>query len=427
MSNPYTAAPDRPEPRLVLVESNTTGTGRRFCAAARRRGLHPVILARDPARYPYIVEDGITAVALDTGDKEAVLAECRRLATEAGLAGVTSSSEYFIATAATVAAELGLPAPDAEAVRRCRDKALQRALLERSGVSVPRHRTVGGSDEAVYAAEELGLPVVVKPVAGSGSVGVKLCRTAEETAVWAGRLCTEAELGAADRILVEEFVEGPEFSVETLDGTVAAVIGKHLGPPPHFVETGHDYPAPAEPAEREALGETALAALRALGLGWGAAHTELRMTDRGPVVIEVNPRLAGGMIPVMIQAAAGTDLVDTVIARAAGQPLPDRGSGTDHGAIRFLLEPGTVRIDAVRPLAGSLPGSPHAAELTVIAGTAVTAAGSFKDRLGYVVCTGPDTPAAGAAAEQALGGLRRALSLTRLDGDVAAELSKGGR
>ncbi|HEU5271551.1 MAG TPA: hypothetical protein VFU36_16610, partial [Jatrophihabitans sp.] len=57
---------------LLLLESNTTGSSRLFCAAARRLGLQPVVFARDPDRYPYLAEDGIAYRQLDTGDPVAV-------------------------------------------------------------------------------------------------------------------------------------------------------------------------------------------------------------------------------------------------------------------------------------------------------------------------------------------------------------------
>ena len=114
--------------RLALVESNTTGSGRQFCAVARDRGLHPVVLTAAPQRYPYLAADRVDHEVLDTGDADAVLDACARIAC---LAGVTSSSEYFMATAAQVAAKLDLPAPDPAALNRCRHKDWKRAVLER--------------------------------------------------------------------------------------------------------------------------------------------------------------------------------------------------------------------------------------------------------------------------------------------------------
>src|SRR5262245_11787525 len=109
---------------FVLVESNTTGSGRLFCVRGRELGLRPILLARDPARYPYVAEDGIDHRVVDTTDLAAVRAACDSLGGR--IAGVASSSEYSIATASEIARGLGLPHSDPAAVRHCRDKFRQR-------------------------------------------------------------------------------------------------------------------------------------------------------------------------------------------------------------------------------------------------------------------------------------------------------------
>ncbi|MEU6439252.1 ATP-grasp domain-containing protein [Streptomyces sp. NPDC047046] len=373
---------------MAFLESNTTGTGREFCGAARARGLRPVLLAKDPARYPYVAEDAVEVRVLDTSDPAAVSQALDGLAADGGLAGVTSSSEYFIASAARAAARLGLPGPDADAVSACRAKDVQRARHRAAGVPVPRHRAVTDAEAAVDAALFLGGPVVLKPVSGSGSAGVRLCRDARETRAWAQRLLAD---GTNPRILVEEAVSGPEFSVETFDGAVIAVVAKHVGPAPYFVETGHDVPAATSAATVRALGATALRALAALGLGWGAAHTELRWSAGGPVVIEVNPRLAGGMIPVAVRAALGVDLVDAVVAGAAGLASAPPVPGAGYAAVRFVRARHEGRVTAVRGLAAAAaaPGV-LSARATTEAGREVRITHSFQDRLACVVAEAPE-------------------------------------
>ncbi|MFJ8630140.1 ATP-grasp domain-containing protein [Streptomyces sp. NPDC093568] len=421
------------EPRwFAFLESNTTGTGREFCAAARARGLRPVLLTRDPDRYPYVTEDAVETLVLDTADPAAVMEACASLAEGAGLAGITSSSEYFVADAARAAAGLGLPAPDGDAIARCRAKDLQRAALAAHGVPVPAWRAVSDAAGAVEAAVAIGHPVVLKPVSGSGSTGVRLCRDRAETEAWAHRLLDRAtdERGNAvpSRILVEAAVDGPEFSVETFDGEVVTVVGKHIGPPPHFVETGHDIPAPVDPGTAAELGDTALRAVKALGLGWGGAHTEIRRSAQGPVVIEVNPRLAGGMIPVAVRAATGTDLVDAMIARAAGQGTEPPGTrhpqaAAGHAAVRFVMAAGEGRVTAVDGVEDAVagPGVVVAAPGTAV-GRQVRITHSFQDRLGCVVATGADTGQAGSRAESAVRMIR-----IELEDPATPEEGNGGR
>lgn len=390
---------------LVLIESNTTGTGRLFCASARQLGLRPVAFVRDPRRYPYLGADGIDTVLVDTTDP----AELRRAAAElAGpIAGVTSSSEYFIGAASELAGELGLAHPDPDAVRACRDKALQRASLRAAGVPGPQFCLARTPAQAVGAAGQLGLPVVVKPTTGSGSVGVRLCSSTEEVyaATAAVLEADSADNGIPDQqvVLVEQYLKGPEFSVETFDRQVVGITAKHLGAEPHFVEIGHDFPASLTAEQRAALTDTARRALAALRLGWGPAHLELRLTAAGACVVEVNPRLAGGMIPRLVQEATGIDLIELTVARAAGRPTPIEPSRQAFAAIRFLLapNPGTLLHAGGVEEALRCPGV-VAATLTATIGQQLRPQHSFRDRLGYVISRGEDGLSAARAADLAL-------------------------
>lgn len=390
---------------FVLVESNTTGSGRLFCAAARELGMRPVVLTRDPSRYPYLSADAIEHRVLDTTSLEAVLGACGDLG--GAVSAVTSSSEYFVATASEAARVLGLPHPDPAAVRACRDKAGQRRALRAAGLAGPGFAAARSGAEAVAAADRIGYPVVVKPTAGSGSIGVRRCADAEQVRAAAAAVldADPAALGLPPQseVLVEQYLDGPEFSVETLDDQVVGVTGKHLGAEPYFVETGHDFPARLAADRRRRLGEAAVAALRALGLGWGPAHTELRWTSDGIRVIEVNPRLAGGMIPRIVELACGVDLVRHTVARAAGLPLPVTPARSDGASIRFLLPDRDGRLSELNGLAeASRQPGVHDVVLTAEPGQRLTVRNSFQDRFGYLISTGEDSWVSAERAERAI-------------------------
>lgn len=396
-------------PWFALVESNTTGSGRQFCRVAAARGLRPVVIARSPERYPYLAEDGIDFVVGDTSDAEAVFAVCDTLAAgPGGLSGVTSSSEYFIALAARAAERLGLPAADGGALERARRKDEQRRVLSEAAVAVPRHVAAESTQAALDAAVKIGLPVVVKPVTGSGSVGVTLCRSLSEVAQCACALlgATRNERGMAmpSLVLVEQYVTGREYSVESVAGEVIGVVAKHLGQAPYFVETGHDFPAELTPAGERALIRTARAAVRALGVGWGATHTELRLSDGEAYVIEVNPRLAGGMIPSLVGSVTGVDVIDLVVARCTGRaPGPRLAGRGSHAAIRFLLAPREGVLESVSGLeeAGRVDGV-ELVQVTARPGATLTTTHSFQDRVGFAIAVGPDAATAAGRAREAL-------------------------
>ena len=407
------------QPVLALVESNTTGTGRMFAVAARERGLRPVLLSSRPERYPWVAEDGVDVAWVDTSDAAAVAAGALGAADRDGLAGLVTSSEYFVAVTARAATRLGLPGADPGAVERCRDKRRQRAALAGSGVPVPAFAAAATPEEAVGAATAIGLPVVVKPADGTGSRGVRLCDTGDEVRRHTAALLAEDhdERGrpTLPAVLVEEYVEGPELSVETFGAEVVGITAKYLGPPPWFVEIGHDFPWPLTrplsgghpptpgPAAAEDVGAVALAALDALGLGFGPAHTEIRLGARGPVVIEVNPRLAGGRIPTLIRLASGLDLVGATVDAVIGRGGPLATPGPGHASIRFLVpsRAGRVRRTGGVAAAAAVPGVVDVG-IAARPGQRVGGTGSFLDRVGHVIAAGPTATAAQTAAETAL-------------------------
>lgn len=397
-------------PLLLLVESNTTGTGRQFAARARDLGADPVLLSADPARYPYAAEDGLRTVVVDTADEDALWAAVTGLAAVAPVAGVLSSSEYYVATAAGLAARLGLPGPSADAVRACRDKAAQRRTLAEAGVPVPRFSAVGDAAEAIAAAQWLGGPVVVKPVQGSGSLGVRLCRDRDEVADHAKALLAatvnERGLRTPGVVLVEQYLTGREFSVEVFGEEAVVTVAKHVGAPPVFVETGHDVPAVLPAAQSAALVDTAVRAVGALGLGWGAAHVELRLDGDVARVIEVNPRLVGGMIPELVRRARGVDLVGAQVRAALGERVDLGGTPDAAGAasIRFLTaatDSVLADVAAAEAAARAVPGVVDAAVYRPVS-TTVVPAEDFRGRVGHVIAAGTAPEESAESAETAL-------------------------
>lgn len=393
---------------FALVESNTTGTGRDFAEAARRHGLRPILLTRNPRRYPYVAELDLDVSEIDTTSAVAVETACRELRP----AGVASSSEYFVHTAAVVAGVLGLPAPAPAAVARCRDKAVARERLAAHGVAVPDFVVCRTVEQVREAARALATPVVVKPVFGSGSAGVRACADPGTAGEWARHL-----LAGTGTVLVEREITGPEYSVELLGGAVAGVTGKHLGDRPYFVETGHDFPAPAPAAVTAALSSVAMDALRAVELTSGPAHVELRLDGTGrPHVIEINPRLAGGLIPRLIGHATGRDLIDEVVAAASGRPVTPRAATARHASIRFIVPPRSGAVGRVTGLrrARTVPGVVEVA-CSLTGGSVIDIAHSFTDRKGHAIATGADAVSAATAAEHAIGQI--AIEYEETEGD----------
>jgi len=388
---------------LLFVESNTSGTGRLFARTARSMGFAPVLITARPEKYAYLAEEGAPEVVVvprvDEDELHARIAA--RWGGAAGVAGITSSSEYFVATAAALAARFGLPGPDAASVRAARDKSRQREVLAAGGVPSPAFRAVSSAQGAAAAAREIGFPVVLKPVDGSGSVGVRACADAAEAGSHAALLFASGESGA--RVLVESFVAGDEFSVEVFSGQVVGITRKHLGDPPFFVEAGHDYPADVPGEVAAALVDSVTRGTALLGLGWGPLHWELRIDREGRAVpMEVNPRLAGGFIPELVRHAQGIDLIRQTLRLVVGREPELVPTHRYYASIRFLFAPGAGRLAAIEGRSEAL-GRPDVVEVSAYRrpGDELAVHGDFRDRIGHVVACAASAHTAARAAERA--------------------------
>ena len=322
------------------------------------------------------------------------------------IAGICSSSEYFVETAAELARACQLPGPDPLAIRRCRNKWEQRKQLQRWGLGMPAFVRVQSMDEVHGALRTMAMPVVLKPVVGTGSVGVRLCRNHQEVekhaVVLLARNANERGISVVPEILVEEYIDAPEFSAETFGRAVVGITRKHVSPAPFFVETGHDFPVRFETVVLEQLNDFALQCLDALQLGWGPAHIEFRFDGQRIVVMEVNPRLAGGFIPKMIRLATGIDVIQATLALATGS-LPDLTFiASGNASIRFLCIQRAGCIAAVSGL-DEAARSPNVVEVELYKrnGDCVAVEHDFRDRIGHVISFAPFESAAADAAEKA--------------------------
>ncbi|TIP51018.1 MAG: ATP-grasp domain-containing protein [Mesorhizobium sp.] len=388
---------------FLFVESNTTGTGELLMKRARALGFEPYLVTRNPARYPFLKDSVAQVIEAETRSPDELIGVATKLSR---LAGIYSSSEYFVEAASRVATAIGLPAANPEAIATCRNKWKQAAELRRQSITIPETGLATSVSDVEKILAQVTLPVVVKPVSGSGSSGVRLCDSAA-AAIKAfesarGALLDQVDLPSPD-ILIQQYVEGKEYSAEIIAYNGAlhclGILAKHKGPAPCFVEVGHDFPAPLPEPSRQELASFAAGAVSALGLNFGPAHVEFVITDSGPVIIEVNPRLAGGMIPVMLTHALGTSILDMVIELYAGEGFTPPRASARAGAIRFQLVHRSGKLKRLDFSRKPDPTTPEAG-LLKSEGVEVKINDDFRDRVAYAIGVADELNAAVAAAQR---------------------------
>lgn len=387
---------------FVFVESNTTGTGRVAIERLLLSGDRVTFLTREPAKYPFLASGGtgLTVIQEDTNNAEAVAVRVAALMCRAPADALLTFSDYYVAIVAETAARLGLRYLDPVAARTCRDKHATRQALRQAGLPVPEFHLASTLEEAARLSGEVSYPCVVKPVNESSSKGVLRVENAagllahfREIQGWRENARRQPMTG---QVLVESLLAGPEFSVETFTlergrTEVLGITAKHLSTPPFFVEMGHDFPAVLDGAVAERLTDAVLAALESVGYNFGPAHTEVRLTPKGPVVVEINPRLAGGMIPELVRLALGIDLLGALFDHLSGRSVDLRPTRDEWASIRFLTVPRHGRLAAVAGVEEARRlVTVREVHLSTRPGGEVRPAEEATHRLGHVIASGPD-------------------------------------
>lgn len=309
---------------------------------------------------------------VDTTDVEAMTVPAKAL----GPDGVLTWDDTRVVQAAALATALGLPTSPPEAVFCCRDKHRTRTALDAAGVPQARSLLAGTLGQARAAAAELGYPLVLKPRALNASMGVVHVASPEQLAARfriarGATLAGATEVPAGD-VLVEEYLDGPEISVDTAwrggQPTVAFVARKQLGFPPSFEEVGHVVHGD-DPLLRDAeLHDVLVRAHRAVGFHTGWTHTELRLTTAGPKLVEINARVGGDRIPDIAHLAVGIDAATVAAAIACGQDPGVRPTRSRVAAIRFLYPPYDLIARAVHVDRERLPPQIHSVEPIAVPG-----------------------------------------------------------
>jgi biotin carboxylase len=355
--------------------------------AGKRMGLRVLGVDRDPRAPAGVFADRLAAI--DTHDTPGIVAFAREARVDAIITLCTDVPVRAVAAASTA---LGLCSVSIEAADLATHKGRMREAFAAAGAPIPRFRRVRSLAEATAAAVELGLPAIVKPPATSGSRGVFKVDRMELLPAAFGRAF---EIARQDETLIEEFIDGPEVSIETLSfreiHRVITITDKRTTGDPHWVETGHVEPSRLSLADQESLQSAALLGLRALGIDNAASHVELKMGKDGPKIIEIGARLGGDFITTeLVPRSTGVDMVEAVIRIALGE-RPDWIPKFSKGAaVSYLTGPeGVVTRISGAEAAAAMPGVVRL-EVDVKPGDEVRAIQSSLDRPGFVIAEGRD-------------------------------------
>lgn len=254
---------------------------------------------------------------------------------------VTAATDKPLVMMARIAEKYGFPFYSVEAAQWSTDKFKMKQRFMEGGVPCAKGRLVKSVEEV----EDFEYPVIIKPRDNSGSRGVKLCRNKEELEVSMNEALDASKL---DTVLVEEFIEGPEYSIEGLhhDGKseVIQFTEKKTTEFPYNVELGHIQPANISEGNQQKIREIVSKIGTALHFENCPSHTELKINERGIFVIETSPRLGGDYITsTLTPLSTGVNLEDELLKISLGETINPTPKAVQYSGVRFFsFEEGSV-------------------------------------------------------------------------------------
>lgn len=351
---------------------------------ARQMGLKTVVVDMNPDAIGFKIAD--ICEVISTIDIPKVVEAAKRNHVD-GI--MTLATDMPMKTVAAVAKEMGLIGISEDTALKATNKAEMRKCLREKNVPIPKFYRVSELDQYNTIITDFQ-SCIVKPADSSGSRGVYLVQNTSNKVSVDEAFQHSKKFSRSGDIVVEEYMQGPEVSVETLsiDGVVHVIqiTDKLTTGAPFFVEMGHSQPSQLSEEIQANIKDVAVQAIQALGISIGPSHTEIIVTSDGAKIVEIGARLGGDCITThLVPLSTGVDMVEYCIRISLGEVpniLPKWNKGA---AIRYFDScEGIIQNITGVDMARNIPGVVDVAFVKRI-GDSIVNIESSADRIGFII------------------------------------------
>lgn len=403
---------------VLVVPYGLSGTMRFVDAAATLDGVTLGLISHEPASAlaPKMSSDtrdrvrGFVQID-DAFNPDHLESAVRRMAAELGTGRVDALAailEPLQVPLAVVRERLGIRGMDAAEADRFRNKSRMKDTLRAAGIPCARHRLATSVDEALDFADDI-MPLVAKPPAGAGAIDTFRVDTRSQLESWLGHTApTEA-----GPLLLEEFVQGDEFSFDsvTIDGhEVFHSISSYSPTPLEVMSTPWIqwtvlFPRHIDGPEFAPIAKAGPEALAALGMVTGMSHLEwFRRTDGSIAISEVGARPPGAQMTSLLSYAHGHDFYRAWAELSAFGTFdpPPRSYATGAAYLRGMGSGQVAHVEGVEAVHREL------GDLVVEARLPATgqAKSSSYEGEGYVILRHPETDVVADGLRKIVSGIR---------------------
>lgn len=304
---------------------------------AKKMGLYVIAVDMNPNAEGFSYAD--KKIVVSTTDTEKVLEE----AIKNDIDGIiTIASDRPMTTVAKVAKELNLIGISEDTAINATNKSKMRDALKINNVPIPMYFSATNYNEyieSINRIKEKNLKCIVKPADNSGSRGIRFIDNYDEKEL---RNIYDYCMNNSNsgKLVVEEYMNGPEVSVETIskDGVchVIQITDKITTGAPYFVEMGHTQPSLLRSSVIEKIKKVTVDANHAVGITDGPSHTEIKVTEEGPKIVEIGARLGGDNITThLVPYSTGVNMVEASVKIAIGENIDIHKKFNKASAIRY--------------------------------------------------------------------------------------------
>ena len=255
---------------------------------------------------------------VSTIDKDAILL----VAQKESIDGILTTSDYPVNVVAYVSRIMGLYAMSEEVANICTNKYLQREIFRKNGIKTPFYKLCHSNEDLTKYKD---FPYIIKPCDSSASRGVK---KVDNHASMIEAFKEALHYSKSENVLIESFIEGKEYSVETLtqNGKTSIITitekftkGEEFG---FFVEDTHLEAARLSEVEKQMIETEVLKAIQVIGLDNCPSHTEVKLNQEGAFIIEMACRLGGDYITSdLVPLSTGVDMLENLIRLSVNEPI----------------------------------------------------------------------------------------------------------
>ncbi|WP_227495135.1 ATP-grasp domain-containing protein, partial [Bacillus cereus] len=309
---------------IVFIETNKSGSSREAIKAAEKLNFFTVLLTK---KTKFIEErntfpDVHQMIFTDINDYDNIITTIEKLNKSGkNIKGIFSFIDPFVYLAARLSEKFCSNIVSTEAIYRMENKILTRNVLKDLPISLNYliYKPTEPLSSFLKKNKKINFPLIVKSPKSSGSKDVLLVKNKNQLILSIQSLLKKLP---TEEILLEEYVDGPQYLVEILvqNGKVhiIAVIEQEITLFERFIVTGYSLLGQVDKSLYNSLFNAVNSVIQAFNMKNGACHLELRRINNDWKLIEINPRISGGAMNDIIEIGHGINLVQETIQLMLG-------------------------------------------------------------------------------------------------------------